>query len=145
MSDEFFLGVVLPVIFLLVGTGLLTIAARQAARTRAFLETAKEAPGEVVALEEEPAMEAGDPRTYRPVVSFTPGGGAQLRFSALAHSNPPAYTLGASVRVLYDPGRPFEARIRSFRELWMAPLLLGALGGVFTGLGAAILLGCIPL
>ncbi|NMG74408.1 DUF3592 domain-containing protein [Aromatoleum diolicum] len=145
MSDEFFLGVVLPVIFLLAGGGLLATAARHGVRTRAFLDQAREAAGEVVALEEEPAMEVGDSRTYRPVVAFAMDSGQQVRFSSMAHSNPPAYELGASVRVLYDPERPHEARIRSFAELWFPLLLLGGLGGIFTALGAAILLGYIPL
>lgn len=145
MSDEMFLGVVLPVIFLLVGIGLLATATRHGLHTRVFLDKAREAAGEVVALEEEPAMEAGDSRTYRPVVSYATGSGQRVRFSSMAHSNPPEYELGASVRVLYDPERPHEARIRSFTELWMPLLLLGGLGGIFTALGAAILLGYIPL
>lgn len=145
MSEAWFLTVGLPVIFLMAGCGLLTAAARHGLRTRAFLGCAREAAGEVVAFDEEPAMEAGDPRTYRPVVSFTTERGAPVRFSTMAHSSAPTYELRAAVRVLYDPDRPQDARIRSFTELWMLPILLAGLGSVFTALGAAILLGFIPI
>lgn len=140
-----FLSLVLPIIFLLVGAGLLAAAAGHGIQARAFVDKASGAVGEVVALEEEPAMEAGTASTYRPVVSFVASSGQRVRFSAMAHSNPPEYEPGASVRVLYDPERPHDARIRSFNELWLLPILLGGLGSIFAALGAAILLGYIPV
>jgi len=144
MSDELFLSRVLPLIFLLVGVGLLTAATRYWIRTRAFLGTAAETVGEVVALEEEPPSEAGDPQTYRPVVSFPIGPSQWVSFASLAHSNPPEYEVGASVRVLYDPARPQDARIRSFTSLWLPLAVLGGLGLIFTALGTGLLLGYIP-
>jgi len=144
MSDEVFLSRVLPLIFLLIGMGLLIAATLYGARTRTFLSRAAEAIGEVVALEEEPSTEAGEPHTYRPVVSFPIGPTQRVRFKSMAHSNPPEYKVGASVRVLYDSDRPHEARIRSFTGLWLPLAILGGLGLIFTALGAGLLLGYIP-
>jgi hypothetical protein len=141
MSEALFPSRVLPLIFLVCGIALLIAAARHALRTRAFLNVALEAVGEVVALEEEPAMEPGEPRSYRPVVSFSIGPKGRVRFKSMAHSYPPQYEVGASVRVLYHPNRPHDARIRSFIDLWLLSLILGGLGVVFTALGAGLLLG----
>ena len=44
-----------------------------------------------------------------------------------------------------DPARPEHARIRSFTSPWLLALILGGLGAVFTALGAALLLGLVPL
>jgi hypothetical protein len=144
MSDEVFLNRVLPLIFLLIGIGLLVAAARYLTRTRTFLGKSAEAIGEVIALEEEPATEPGDPRTYRPVVSFPIDSTRRVRFKSVAHSNPPEYEVGDSVRVLYDPDRPGDARIRSFTSLWLPLTVLGGLGLIFTALGAGLLLGYVP-
>lgn len=140
MSEAFFLDRVLPLIFLASGLALLIAAARHALRTRAYLGVASETAGEVVALEEEPAMEPGEPRSYRPVVSFSLGPRGRVRFKSMAHSYPSRYRVGDPVRVLYHPDRPHDARIRSFTDLWLLPLILGGLGAVFTTLGAGLLL-----
>ena len=144
MSEEVFLNRVLPLIFLLVGIGLLVGAAVNVARTRDFLGRAAAAKGEVVALEEEPPTDAQELPTYRPVVTFTVGPTQRkVRFKSMAHSNPPQYKVGDAVPVLYDPDRPDDARIRSFTSLWLLALILGGLGFVFTALGTALLTGYI--
>lgn len=143
MSEEVILSRIIPLVFLLSGIGLLIGATLNFTRTRAFLARAAEAIGEVVALEEEPPTEPGESHTYRPVVSFQIGANQRVRFESMAHSNPPQYKIGASVRVLYNPDRPNEARIRSFTSLWLLPVILGGLGLIFTGLGVGLLL--VPL
>lgn len=145
MSDEVVLGLILPLIFLLCGIGLLIGATSHLRRTRAFLATAVETTGQVVALEEEPPTEPGERCTYRPVVSFEIGSTQRGRFESIAHSNPPEYEVGATVRVLYDPRRPNDARIRSFTSLWLLGIILGGLGLIFTALGAGLLLGHVPV
>ncbi len=145
MSDEFFLNYVLPLLFLLIGIVLLVKAASHGNRTRAFLAGARESTGEVIALEEVPPQQPGADQleTYRPVVVFTAEGGRQVRFESMASSNPPRYSVGDKVPVIYDPERPSEARIHSFHDLWFAPALFGGLGLVFAVLGAALLTGMI--
>lgn len=145
MSDEIVLNRFIPLIFLRGGVGLLIGATLNVTRTRAFLAKAAEAIGEVVALEEAPPTDPQELQTYRPVISFQIGPSQRVQFKSMAHSNPPEYQVGASVRVLYDPERPDEARIRSFTSLWLLPVILGSLGLIFTGLGAGLLLGFIPI
>ncbi len=145
MSNEVILNRILPLIFLFVGLGLSIAASVYGKRTRNFLIRSTETTGEVIALEEVPPTEAGETHTFRPVVSFPVGPTRQVRFKSMAHSNPPEYEVGASVRVLYDPTRPDEARIRSFTSLWLPLAGLGGLGIIFTVLGGGLLLGYIPI
>lgn len=141
MSEDVILSRIIPLVFLLSGIGLLIGAALNFTRTRAFLTSATEAIGEVVALVEEPPTDPEDSVTYRPVVSFHTGENRRVQFESIVSSNPPQYKVGASVRVLHNPDRPHEARIRSFTSLWLLLVILGGLGVIFTGLGVGLLLG----
>lgn len=142
MSDEFFLGTILPLLFLLIGLVLLGNGVGHGRRTRAFLGKARAATGRVIALERVPAS-SDEQETWRPVIEFTTDRGYPARCKALASSNPPAYAVGERVEVLYDPARPAEGRIRSFTDLWLLPLLFGGLGALFAGIGTALLTGII--
>jgi len=145
MSEETLLGCMLPLLFTLIGAGLLIGAGFSGKRTLSFLANAVETTGKVVALQEEPPLEAGDPVTYRPVVAFSVGESWHLTFKSMAHSNPPQYHVGDSVRVLYLRDDPHEARIRSFTSLWLLALILGGLGLVFTVVGLGLLTGFIAV
>jgi hypothetical protein len=145
MTEEVVLTCIIPLVFLACGIGLLIGGFVSVARTRAFIAKAVETTGEVVELEEEPATEPGEPLTYRPVVSFVLDSKQRVRFKSMVHSNPPAYDVGESVSVLYEPNRPHEARIRSFTSLWLLALILIGLGLIFSVLGAGLLVGFIPL
>ena len=65
---------------------------------------------------------------YYPVVAFTPAGGAEVRFTEGIGSLPPDFAPGTRVRVLYDPARPRDARIVTWKRLWLVPALLTAVG-----------------
>ena len=143
MSDDLFLSRFLPLIFLGCGLGLMAAAVRILQRTGAFLRRAVSATGEVVALETVPPNDAQELPTYRPTVVFTAAPSQPVRFQSIAHSNPAEHAVGTKVPVLYDPGRPQDARIASFTSLWLLPSILGGLGLTFGGVGAAILLGWI--
>lgn len=86
-------------------------------------------------------MDAGDAKTYRPVVTYVLPSGQRVKFKSLVHSNPPAYEVGEKVVVLYETTRPHEARIRSFDSLWLLAVILGGLGMVFSVVGAGLLVG----
>lgn len=77
--------------------------------------------GTVVRLEESESNEGGT--VYSPVVEFTANGQTHSFESGNA-SDPPDYEVGDEVKVLYDPAAPNEARIESFAELWLMPILL---------------------
>ena len=111
----------------------------------AFVDTAVRTKGEVVDVKriEETRRRDGRTReevTYYPVVEFDDGDGQTHEFRSSAGSNPPAYSEGDRVEVLYDPGDPQQASINSFTSLWVGPLVTGGLGAVFAlmSLGALV-------
>ena len=65
---------------------------------------------------------------YYPVLSFKDKANAQHTFTSRHGRNPPAYTTGDSVSILYDSENPQKARINSFVDLWLFPILGGSMG-----------------
>jgi hypothetical protein len=51
-----------------------------------------------------------------------------VRFTDDVGSLPPDYEEGASVNAIYNPANVREARIKSWRRLWLAPTLLCFVG-----------------
>ncbi|MFI9307364.1 DUF3592 domain-containing protein [Streptomyces triculaminicus] len=112
-----------------------------------FLTDAQRARGTVVALDWREDHDGGSrtahgddaPAAY-PVVEFTSADGTPRKFRDSAGSNPPSYKVGEQVEVLYRPDAPEDARIKGFLSLWLAPLILGGIGLVFTGIGTGFAL-----
>lgn len=67
---------------------------------------------------------------YYPVVEFKPADGRPVRFTDGVGSFPPDYDVGEQVDVLYNPADDFEARINSWKRLWLAPTLLTTVGAL---------------
>jgi hypothetical protein len=65
---------------------------------------------------------------YYPVVEFFTESGEKVRFTDGAGSLPPDYEEGASVNAIYNPANVREARIKSWKRLWLAPMLLCFIG-----------------
>lgn len=66
---------------------------------------------------------------YYPVVEFKPEGTAEtVRFTDGIGSLPPDYEPGAKVRVIYRPDNPKEARLYSWKRIWLVPSLLIFIG-----------------
>lgn len=128
---------IIKYVFLLVGLGMLAGSVALLQHTRAFIARAARADGVVTELV---ARHSNDSDTWAPVVRFTPGGGEPVEFTSSSSSNPPSYHRGENVVVLYDPAQPQRARIDGFFSLWGAPLILGVLGTVFSGIGSGIML-----
>lgn len=146
MSDDFFLTLVLPIIFLLSGIALLAGAAYHWARTQAFLAKARDGFGKVVALEKIPPQQPGSDQyeSYAPVVAFKTAYGQDVQFTSLSSSYPASYTVGDRVPVLYMTDGSEQPRIRSFHDLWFLPSVLATLGLIFTALGGGFLIGGVP-
>lgn len=62
---------------------------------------------------------------YAPVVSFKSKSGNQYRFESSQASNPPSYSVGETVEVIYNPSNPCNASINDFFSRWFLSLLLG--------------------
>ena len=129
----------IPILFGLIGTGLLVGAVALGLNTRSFIATAKHAEGTVTELLEKRDKDDGS-ITYTPVVGFTADNGAAISFTSSFSSRPAAYDVGEKVEVLYAPEDPNDARIRGFSSLWLGPTIMGGIGLVFAGIGFGILI-----
>jgi hypothetical protein len=121
-----------------VGLGMLIVAILLWSNTRRFIAGAATAQGTVIDLVRSRSS-SGSSGTYQPVVEFTGPDGQHVEFTSGVGSNPPAYRVGAAVTVLYDPGSPTHARIRSFLSLWFGSILLLSMGIIFAGIGLTMI------
>lgn len=125
---------ILKYLILLVGLGLLIVAFYLFQSSSSFLDGAVTTEGTVIELVR---SRSEDSITYRPVVQFTPQNASAMEFLSSAGSNPPSYSPGQRVEVLYDPTNPADARLKSFFSLWGASLIVGGLGALFFLTGVA--------
>ncbi|WP_094511225.1 DUF3592 domain-containing protein [Synechococcus sp. MW101C3] len=121
----------------LVGVGMLVGAFLFFRSTSSFIAEATKAEGTVVELEE---SRTSDSTFYSPVVQFTSLNGRVIEFVSSASSNPPTYSKGQKVEVLYLPADPKHAKINGFFPLWGGSAVLGGMGSVFFSIGAGIIL-----
>jgi len=105
--------------------------------TAVFLGTAQKATGKVVQLNERYNSSA-EAVEYAPVFSFAAQDGKTYTVSSSTASNPSGFAVGDSVTVLYSKSNPEGARIASFLQLWLVPMVL-AIIGVVHGLIAGFL------
>jgi hypothetical protein len=84
--------------------------------------------GTVVNMNAEKGGNASDV-IYFPVVEFTTADNVKVRFRGNeGSSGTPGYEAGTTVDVLYDPRNPANARMGSFKQLWLGPLTAGGIG-----------------
>jgi hypothetical protein len=93
-------------------------------RTRLFLRAARETEGVVVANAIARNSDSGE--TFVPIVQFVTAGNARIEITGRMGANPPAYRVGALVRIAYLPKRPHEARILTFFGLYWLPLMFAS-------------------
>ncbi|ASK35373.1 hypothetical protein CEK62_13770 [Alcanivorax sp. N3-2A] len=119
-------------VFSLIGSGV------SALNTSRFLDTAVSASGTVTELVSKRDDDNG--LMYSPRVHFRDGEGNSVRFVPNMSSNPPAYSVGEGVRVLYAPGHSEQARLNGFFSLWGASSITGGLGVLLVLVGAGLVL-----
>jgi hypothetical protein len=130
------MGRLFMAIFLSIGLLLLAGAAYLTFDTRSWLARSVEAQGVVVELV---ATRDRDGNVlFAPKVRFETANGKPVEFLSSLRTNPPAYAVGQSVRVLYDPEKPGSAALAGFFSLWFVPIVLGFIGTVFTAVGVAV-------
>ncbi|WP_235526575.1 DUF3592 domain-containing protein [Nostoc piscinale] len=76
---------------------------------------------------------------YYPVIKFTANAGKVIEFEANSGSNPPAYSPGQQVEILYNPQEPESAIINFEPDFWFLPTMFIGMGSLF------VLIGGIPL
>jgi hypothetical protein len=122
-------------IFALVGLILLTVCGTIYYHELKFLNKAVTATGVVTQLGVSRSSEGSS--TYYPIVEFTDQTGGKTIFSSSYSSSPPAYEVGETVEVLYEPGKASQAEIKGFFSQWLAVLITGFLGVIFSTIGCA--------
>jgi len=128
---------ILKYTFTVVGLGMIVGAFFLFTNTQDFLKNALTTDGTVVELVR---SRSSDSDTYRPVVVFKSNGGSTIEFTSSSGSNPPSYSKGEIVEILYQESSPEQAKINSFFSLWGATTILGGLGSVFFLVGFSIIL-----
>ena len=102
--------------------------------TRRFVAESVPAIGEVVGLLERD----GDDVTFAPVIRFPGPGGRPYEFTETTSSNPPGYSVGDRVKVLYHGQDPRRARVASPFRLYLLEMVFGGLGAIFFVVGLLI-------
>jgi len=127
---------------LIIGIVAIAIATKLLLDTQAFLAIAITTRGQVITLEEHASRDDDDriSYTYRPVVEFTASRGEIVQFTSKLGSNPPSFTPGQTVQVLYNPRNLDAAKIATFTEIWLATIIVAALGVIFSIVGIVFIL-----
>jgi hypothetical protein len=94
-------------------------------------------------VSDEKASSTGVSISYYPVVEFQTERGATIRFRGATGSGVPDYETGAVVTVVYRPNDPQQAKILSFSQFWLGPLVVTVAGLVLflMGVGTFFLIG----
>lgn len=127
----------LVAIFLFVGILLLAIGLSVTASRVHLEQVGTTAHGRVIRVQPRSGRHGID---YCPVVEFQTNYGEKIIFTSSMGSSRPSFHPGEVVAVLYDPGDPKHAYIRSFMEFWGTPVVVCALGLIFGGIPIGILL-----
>ena len=143
-------GLVFFLAFLpLVGTVVIGLGVWDLVTSRRFLANASAADGVVVKVDKVVDYHwtgSGERSRYEkvtlyyPVVRFVTASEQAVEYSDESGSNPPAYGVGDSVRVLYDPANPQKARLDTVSNRWLGPTVAIIIGVVILSVGVAVLL-----
>lgn len=77
---------------------------------------------------------------YAPIFQFQPLNGERTTIRSSVSSNPPRFSVGEEVLILYDQESPENAIIQSWATLWLGSTITGFSGLIFGGIGLAALL-----
>lgn len=123
-------------VFTVIGLAMVAGACFMYSNTQDFLSKAVSTEGTVTQLI---LSRSNDSTTYRPVVEFKTQNGRIVEFTSSTGSNPPSYSQGEVVEVLYQETSPQDAKINGFFSLWGGIAILGGLGSVFFVIGFLII------
>jgi len=125
-------------LFALAGAIMLLVGLGSCAHTRSFLARASRTEGTVIRLERVSNYDStshSNSFSYRPVVRFDYHG-HPIFFASESASNPPSYSEGEQVPVLYLEYDPSSAKIDGFFSLYGFAVIALGMGAIFFGIGA---------
>jgi len=118
--------------------------------TQDFLKTAVSTQGTVIELvrsrsssSSSSSSSSNSDYTYAPVVEFETQDGRRVEFKSSTSSNPPSYSRGEKVEVLYQETSPENAKIQGFFSLWGLSMIVGIFGLILSLIGFGIILSSI--
>jgi len=129
-------------LFPLLGAALLVAAACLVVATISFKAHAQTTTGTVVGYYRRISAghHGGLRHTAEPIIRFSVGDKVIEQRSGVA-SSPPQFSVGAQVKVLYNPARPEDFKLDSPLDLYLLPGILGFIGVIFLGVGLTVGLG----
>jgi hypothetical protein len=127
-------------LFALAGGLATSFGIKSAIDTKSFLATATPAQGTVIDLNKRSSTTKNRTTyTFYPVVKFTTKLGEPTTFESNAGSNPPSFTKGQQVEVLYDPKNPKSAMINTWFDIWGFSAILTGVGSTFVLSGGGVI------
>ena len=126
------LGLIVITVFIGVAVLMCVISVLTGVSTWRGMSWEVEAPGQVVEMVTRRDEQGNE--FYYPVVAFALADGSSRTVQMAEGSWPPAYAVGDEVTVLYDPGKPLEARVKSTSgtaSLWIWTMVTGILAVAF--------------
>jgi len=114
-------SMVVGLVFLLVALMPVGIGVWLYGRTSQFMSNAVHTTGTVIALH--PHTDSDGSTMYKPEYEYQDRDGNNHRVTSSWSSNPPAYSVGDPVQVLYDPTAPGYGQIKSFWVQWIGPII----------------------
>lgn len=115
-------GGFLKYFFLLIGAGLLYLSFTLTQSTKAFLETAVETQGTVIALQRD------SEGVYFPIFKFDTDAGEAIQIKSSSGSQPPKYSEGETVSIFYSPDNPDDALLNDTFSLYGGGIITGGIG-----------------
>ncbi len=126
-------------IFFVAGLAMLAGSSFSYASQKDFIASAKHAEGEVIDLLRKVSRDDdGDSITYSAVVRFTDDKAISHEFVNRVSSNPPGYSKGQDVDLLYAPDNPTDAIIDDFWGRWTMVAILTGMGSIFSLVGGTL-------
>jgi hypothetical protein len=135
-TTEIIVGILAVSLFVLIGFGMLAGAYSLHVGKKDFVRHAVRTTGTVVGFDTlKTGMFQRDQRESRvPVIRFETRNGEQVRFTVDAYAAWADYRTGDTVTVLYEKGKPSNADIQQFYELWFFQLLMALIGICFVAI-----------
>jgi hypothetical protein len=132
VNSSFKLGSPTP--WFIVAAIALVVALGFGVNTALFVSHSVVATGTVTALLEH---NGDNGTTFAPQYTFTAQDGRTYDGLSNSSSNPPAYSVGQTIRVRYNPSHPGSNRIDSFGGLWGFPAIFALVAVAFAALAFA--------
>lgn len=121
-------------ISLIIGIVLLVVSLLLFKNTLNFIKKGEKATATVVKLN---TFESDDGTSYTPIFSFTTVAKKEYLYTHPFSSEPPAFVIGDTATIVYDPAKPEDAKILTYPSafIWTIVILVVALALIILGGG----------